>query len=69
MIVRFVLTDAEYQVLRKEGMSGKFEHEISRVGENVKIKTRTPQRLVKDMERLIDPGETSWYEILDIARV
>lgn len=69
MIAKCTLTDEQYQILRKEGMTGRFEHEIFRTGQSVKIKTRTPQRLVDDMERLLDSGETSWNEILGINPV
>jgi len=62
-----VLTDEEYTKLRMAGMRGDFDHEISRDNKNnVRIKTRNPKLLVSELEALIDSGETSWNEILDI---
>lgn len=70
MIAKFVLNNDEYQKLRYEGMTGMFEHELSRDNkDNVRIKTRRPQQLVKDLERVLGSGETSWHEILDIKPV
>ena len=70
MIAKFTLTDDEYQILRFAAMKGDFDHELGRDGKNnVRIKTYRPQQLVKDLEALLDPGETSWYEILDIKPV
>lgn len=47
-------------------MRGGFEHEFEQSGSTVKVKTRYPQTLVKDLEKLFPADETSWSEILDI---
>lgn len=66
MVCRFKVSNEDYQKIRHASMRGGFEHEFAITGSTVKVKTRHPQALVKDLEKLIDPGETSWAEILEI---
>jgi hypothetical protein len=66
MTYKFSLTREEYIKLRYVSMRGGFEHEFEQNGSTVKVKTRYPQTLVKDLEKLFPADETSWSEILDI---
>jgi hypothetical protein len=45
-------------------MRGKFNHDFSQVNGVTKINTNAPNTLGKDLENLLDSGETSWYEII-----
>lgn len=64
------IDDADYQQIRRASMRGNFNHKFSRkTNGDVRFTTRQPQRLAKDLEKIIDSGETSWTDILDIYGV
>lgn len=65
------LNDTEYKTLRRAKMRGDFSHpyktvEVSPGHNNVTFKTSDPKKLARDLEKIIDAGETSWAEILNI---
>lgn len=64
------IDDKEYQMIRKASMRGNFDHKFSRkTNGDVTFSSRNPQKLVRDLEKLIDSGASSWYEILGIDQV
>lgn len=57
----------DYQKIRKASMRGNFPHKFTRkTNGDTTFKTGTPKKLANDLEKLIDSGETSWNEILDV---
>jgi hypothetical protein len=64
------LSDKDYQKIRSASMRGNFAHKFSRkTNGDVTFNTKNPVTLTKDLEKLIDSGETSWSDILDIYAV
>lgn len=66
MKFEFTLSREDYQKLRLASMYGHFDHEFTQNGTKVTVKTKRPQALVQDLEKLFDSGETSWSEILGV---
>jgi hypothetical protein len=62
--IKLDLNDQEYRTIRQASMRGKFNHDFSQVNGVTKINTNAPNTLGKDLENLLDSGETSWYEII-----
>ncbi len=60
------LTDKEHQKIRMASMRGGFNHKFTRTGQTTSFHTTKPHKLASDLEKVIDPGETSWKEILNI---
>jgi len=69
-VYRVTMSEADYQTIRYASMRGGFDHEFSRDNRNeVRFKTRNPKLLGRELEAILDSGETSWFEILGIVRV
>lgn len=67
---RVSLSDDECKELRKAKNAGKFPHTFTiDASDNVTFKTSTPNKLAADLEKVIDAGETSWAEILNIDNI
>lgn len=60
------ITEQEYQDLRQASMRGKLEADFEMINSTVRFTTRNPKRLCEELQRIIDAGETSWYEIFDV---
>ena len=68
MIYKTQLNEQEYQQLRMANMHGDITAKFWRGATNnvVSFSTKNPQQLVTELESIIDSGETSWTEILQV---
>lgn len=62
------LSNEEYATLRNGSMRGNFTYEFERNGTKVKFKVpkREVQAFVKELEAIVDSGETSWKDVFGI---
>lgn len=62
-----IITNEDYQNIRRASMKGGFVHTFWSVGGTTFFNTKTPYNLCKELQEIISLEDNSWNDILEVG--